>query len=143
MKNASFLSAAILILFFGFQVSLHAQKATTWKGGTPGRGTDWTCAANWKEGRVPNEFSDVLIPDVSSTTGFLPVIRTEVASVNSLTILSGGHLRIEMAGRLEVFGAVEIFGSGSIRNTGSLQAPQYGRDLTQEHPMAASTHKKY
>jgi hypothetical protein len=139
MKKASFLSAATLFLFFGFQVSMCAQKSATWKGGTPGRGTDWTCAGNWKEGRVPNEFSDVLIPDMSSTTGFLPVIRTEVTSVNSLTILSGGHLRIEMAGRLEVFGAVETFGSGSIQNAGSLQAPLYGRDLTQDHPMAVFT----
>lgn len=85
MKNASSILAATLILFFGFQGSVTAQKTATWKGGTPGRSSDWNCASNWKEGRIPDEFSHVFIPDVSTSTFTYPVIQEGEIEILSLT----------------------------------------------------------
>ncbi len=84
MKKASLLFAPAMILLLGFQISLTAQKTATWKGGAPGRNTAWNCAANWKEGRVPNEFSNVVIPDVSTTTFCYPVIEEGEVEILSL-----------------------------------------------------------
>jgi hypothetical protein len=89
MKNILFF--AILL---GYSFSLHAQKTATWKGGTPGRPTEWNCATNWKEGRVPNEFSQVIIPDVSSSTFSNPVLSSGDVEIWSLQILSGATLNI-------------------------------------------------
>jgi hypothetical protein len=93
MKNAFFSCIAILILFFGFQVSLYAQKTATWKGGTPGRACDWECATNWKEGRVPDEFSNVIIPDVSTSTFSYPVLENDV-EILSLSCLAPARLLV-------------------------------------------------
>ncbi len=142
MKNTFCFFATTMILFLGFQYSTNAQKSATWKGGTPGNGTDWNCASNWKEGRVPNEFSDVCIPDVSTASGIQPVVRISVAGVNSLTILSGGRLRIEKTGALDVYGWVEIFDAGSIQNNGTFRLPQSNGSLAEKRSskLSASTY---
>lgn len=122
MKNA-------IVLLFAFAISFclsntaQAQKTATWKGGTPGQSVEWTCAANWKEGRVPNEFSNVVIPDVSATGSYQPVIRCAVEGVNSLTVLPGAQLRIEPSGTLEIFESLECIAGNGILNFGRLEAP--------------------
>ncbi|MCY7328964.1 MAG: hypothetical protein LH618_10475 [Saprospiraceae bacterium] len=75
MKNALLFATTLALLFIA-QTTVHAQKTATWKGGAPGRSTDWMCAANWREGRLPNEFSAVIIPDVSTGSQAYPVIRS-------------------------------------------------------------------
>lgn len=142
MKNASCFFAAMMILSFGFQISVSAQKPATWKGGTPGNSADWNCASNWKEGRVPNEFSDVCIPDVSTASGIQPVVRCSVAGVNSLTILSGACLRIEKTGVLDVYGWTEIFDASSIQNSGTFRLPQGNVSLAEKRSstLSASTY---
>jgi len=72
----------------------NAQKIATWKGGTPGRNTDWNCPGNWKEGRVPNEFSNVVIPDVSTWTFSYPVIRKGTVEISSLQCAPGAKLTL-------------------------------------------------
>ncbi len=94
MKNSILFSFATIILCFGFQVSLNAQKTATWKGGTPGRVSDWNCATNWKEGRVPDEFSDVFIPDVSTTTFNYPVIKNGAVEIASLQCAPAAKLTL-------------------------------------------------
>ena len=94
MKNAVFFFATVMTLLFASSTSLCAQKTATWKGGTPGRPNEWKCSTNWKEGRVPDEFSRVLIPDVSSSTFHYPVLHEGEVEVWSLQILSGATLRI-------------------------------------------------
>lgn len=84
MKNTPLFLTVSTILLLGFQISLSAQKTATWKGGFPGSSTAWNCAANWKEGRVPNEFSHVIIPDVSTTTFCYPVIEAGEVVIQSL-----------------------------------------------------------
>jgi len=85
-------SLALFALFFLVQFAAQAQKTATWKGGTAGRKSDWNCPTNWKEGRVPNEFSNVLIPDVSTSTFSYPVIRQGTVEVASLEYAPGAKL---------------------------------------------------
>ena len=102
MKNASFFFAATIALLFGFQGSLSAQKTATWKGGQAGRSSDWNCAANWKEGRVPDEFSNVVVPDVSTSTFSFPIIEKGEVEVWSLQCLSGAHVTVSDKARLTI-----------------------------------------
>jgi len=102
MKNASFAAALSFFFFFFFQGDLFAQKMATWKGGTPGRASDWACAANWKEGRVPNEFSRVVIPVVTTSTFSNPVLANGELEIWSLEIHSGASLYIGKNARLFV-----------------------------------------
>ncbi len=96
MRNIFFVAAIILIS----QTALFAQKTATWKGGTSGKATDWNCAANWKEGRVPNEFSQVIIPDVSSSSHSNPVLSSGEVEIWSIMIHTGATLRIGKNARL-------------------------------------------
>ncbi len=96
MRNIIFFTAIILIS----QTALLAQKTATWKGGTPGKPNEWNCAANWKEGRVPNEFSQVIIPDVSSSSFSNPMVTSGEVEVWSIQIHTGASLRIGKNARL-------------------------------------------
>ncbi len=90
----------VFAIFFGFSFSLTAQKLATWKGGTPGQPTEWNCPTNWEEGRIPNEFSQVVIPDVSSSTFSNPALNSGEVEIWSLQILSGATLKIGKSARL-------------------------------------------
>ncbi|MBP9120305.1 MAG: hypothetical protein KBF59_05525 [Ignavibacterium sp.] len=76
----------LAILFIFISIELNAQKLTEWRGGAPGRERDWNCSKNWSTGRVPDEFSDVIIPDCSGRGGFYPVVK-DVVEVNSITFV--------------------------------------------------------
>ena len=80
--------------------SAFSQKIATWEGGTPGKPTDWNCATNWKEGRVPDEFSQVIIPDVSSHCSSNPVLTGGEVEIWSILIHAGASLRIGKSARL-------------------------------------------
>ena len=123
MRKAILFLAATVAFFFAIPISAQAQKPATWKGGTPGKVSDWNCAANWQEGRVPNEFSDVLIPDVSTGSNAFPVISCRVESVNTLTLLSGARLDIARTGSLEVSFALKTYGVCKLQNHGTLVVP--------------------
>lgn len=114
------LKNTMLLLVLGLPSALSAQKQATWKGGAPGRSTDWNCSANWKEGRVPNVFCDVVIPVVD----FIPHIRIEADGINSLTLMPGAELCIEKSGVLEVLGWLNLFGASKIQNAGKLLLPE-------------------
>ncbi len=77
-------SLAIIALFFLVNLSAEAQRIATWKGGQTGRPRDWNCPTNWKEGRVPNEFSNVFIPDVSTSTFCYPLIDKGLVEVANI-----------------------------------------------------------
>lgn len=141
MKNVSFSVCATLILMIGFQLQAGAQKTATWKGGTPGRSNDWSCATNWKEGSVPNEFSDVLIPQYVERSA-QPVIGKQVDGVNSLTILPGASLRIERTGALEVFETLETFANNAIQNYGQLDMPLRENQRNQHEEAVYASNRK-
>ena len=111
MKTSILPLAALIAFFFAPQTNLSAQKIATWKGGQPGhrlvqiavcpsRPTEWTCAKNWLENRVPNEFSAVIIPDCSTTTFSNPILKKGEVEIYSLEIHSGAKLSIGKNARL-------------------------------------------
>ena len=58
----------------------------------------------YEENRVPNEFSSVIIPDVSTSTFSNPVLAGGQVEIWSLQILSGAQLRIGKSAGLIVTG---------------------------------------
>ena len=87
-----------------------AQIANTWKGGTPGQETNWACSRNWSLGRIPDAFHNVVIADVSTSTGKYPVIMKGDVEVLSLKIASGAALTLLPQARLFAE-EVEILGT--------------------------------
>jgi hypothetical protein len=137
MKNAIVLFATLTILLVSSTIL--AQKTATWKGGSPGQATNWNCAANWKEGRVPNEFSDVIIPTLSNDA--YPVITMAVDDVNALFLMSAAYLRIEKNGALTVYEHAQIMPGTTIHNDGWLVLPAHQNQITQKQNTAFTTKK--
>ncbi len=109
-------------LLLSLCLSLSAQRTATWQGGKPGRATEWTCAANWKEGRVPDEFTQVIIP---TRTSHYPVIQNTAVLIDALLMEGGTTLTIKEGAMLIVLCETNIFDGvtilGQIRNDGILQ----------------------
>ncbi|MCR9287957.1 MAG: hypothetical protein NXI23_11270 [Bacteroidetes bacterium] len=85
-----------------------AQQKVTWEGGTPGKETSWNEPRNWSNNTVPNEFSDVIIPNVSTTTFSNPVIKKGQFELNSIKIESNGYLTVDATAKLVVY--TEVIG---------------------------------
>lgn len=111
-----------LILFLGFSFTLTAQTTAVWQGGKPGRTTDWNCPANWSEGRVPDEFTQVIIPTGSN---YYPVINYAPTPIDALLMEAGARLTIQGGARLSILGETGIFNGvtalGLIENNGTLE----------------------
>ncbi len=122
MRNLTLSIAATLILIFSTSAFLNAQTTATWKGGKPGRTTDWSCAENWKEGRIPNEFDQVIIP---ARAAFYPILNNTVEVVDALIVEGGATLTLHSNTTLTVLGDTGRFGGltvlGIIRNDGILE----------------------
>lgn len=105
MKTFSFTSTlySLTFLFMFTSIAVYSQKTNTWKGGTPGQETEWNCPKNWSAYSVPDEFTDVLIPDVSTTTLANPVLRYGSFEINSLFLESDARLTIKEDARLLVY----------------------------------------
>ena len=88
---------------------LVAQKSVTWIGGTPGNETSWEEPKNWSDQHVPNEFSNVYIPDVSTSTFSNPIIKNGIIELNTLEIESTAKLTIQKEASLIVYGNAEGF----------------------------------
>lgn len=98
----------------------HAQRSITWKGGTSGMKNDWFCPQNWSTSSVPDEFSDVIIPDVSTSTFATPVIKSGEVEINSLQILSNAMLTIEKAATVVINSRVTGLTSVNIQGEGQM-----------------------
>lgn len=111
-----------LVLFLGFNFTLSAQTTAVWQGGKSGRTTDWNCPANWSEGRVPDEFTQVIIPTGSN---YYPVIYYAPTPIDALLMEAGAKLTIQNGARLAVLGETGIFNGvtilGQIENNGTLE----------------------
>lgn len=81
-----------------------AQNTVTWVGGTPGKETKWHEAKNWSNQRVPNEFSNVIIPDVSTTTFSSPVIAFGEVELNAILVESNAGLTVLKDAQLVIYG---------------------------------------
>lgn len=120
MSKTTLFSVLTLILSFSF--SLSAQTSATWQGGKPGRTTDWNCPSNWSGGRVPDEFTQVIIPTGKQ---FYPVIQYISTSIDALLMESGSTLDIFEGASLLILGETGRFDCsivfGQIRNDGTLE----------------------
>jgi len=122
MKNLTLSIATILTLIIGLSLSLSAQTTATWQGGKPGRTTEWNCAANWSEGRVPDEFTQVIIP---AGANYYPVIQYAPTPIDALMMEGGARLTIQDGARLAILGETGIFEGisvlGHIENNGTIE----------------------
>lgn len=114
----------VLLLALSTVVSLlHSQ--SEWRGGFPGRETDWLCARNWSDNRVPDEMDNVVIPDCSSRGNFYPQIRSRSACVQSLNIYSGATVSIQAGAKLTIAGyglpGGALLNLGKLENNGTLE----------------------
>ena len=97
----------LIVLLTMASTSLMAQNTVTWIGGTPGNETSWDEPKNWSNHHVPNEFSNVYIPEVSTSTFSNPTIKNGVIELNSLQIVSTAKLTIDKMAKLIVHGSAE------------------------------------
>jgi hypothetical protein len=115
----------IAILSFSYycifaEASLFGQTQVIWKGGSPGRETKWECPKNWVGNKLPDEFSNVLIPDIVSGSNSFPELDDADVSINSLRIEGESILKIRPHGTLTVYAWVFYPNFKSIDNQGSL-----------------------
>lgn len=96
-------TALVLPTFLWVVMSLQAQYATYWVGGTPGAENAWHMPQNWSHNRVPTEDTHVVIQGTNSGHNAMPVIR-DIVEVASIQIHSGGELRIENGGEVVLNG---------------------------------------
>lgn len=119
--KATTISIAVA-LFLGFSFTGSAQTTAVWQGGKPGRTTDWNCPANWSEGHVPDEFTQVIIP---AGVNYYPVIQYAPTPIDALLMEGGAKLTIQDGARLAILGETGRFGGitvlGNITNNGTLE----------------------
>lgn len=98
MKN---LIAIASLAFLGLFPEIgHSQKMNVWKGGQPGRPTDWNCARNWSLGIVPDWTCVAVIGQNLQGPSQYPVIAKPVAPVQYVVLYDGGKLEINPGGQL-------------------------------------------
>ena len=109
-----------LVLLLCTTTALFSQ-TRTWTGAS---GTDWNNPNNWSfPPAVPNQFSDVIIPNVVNN----PVISTLNAVAGSVVIQPGGELTIASSSQLTVnspswggTAEVAIYNEGILTNNGTI-----------------------
>ncbi len=102
MKKSTCPAIGLLLSALLLCTDAFSQIANTWKGGAPGLENDWNCPKNWSAFRVPDAFTDVIIPDASSTTQAPPVIQSGQLEVNSLFMETNAQLTIRESAQLVV-----------------------------------------
>ena len=118
IMKLSKLFLATLTLMTLAATQLFSQKPAEWKGGFPGHETDWNCPQNWTGNTVPNAFSDVSVPDVSTASRALPIIKTGIVEINSIRINAASTVFIGKGCGLLVFGWCQMVNPESIRAEG-------------------------
>lgn len=144
MKNLHFPNHSLAVLALVFSLTTTAfsqqrpidssQRTTTWKGGAPGMENEWNCPKNWSNYSVPDEFDNVIIPDVSTTTQAAPVIKNGKVEVNSLYMDTNAKLIVDESAQLVVFQREASFIPPNFRPQGRI----FLLDETSLDPAAAS-----
>jgi hypothetical protein len=144
MKN---LMIILFVLISGGFTSMKAQNF--WKGGTPGQETAWNVAKNWSENRIPDWTADVIIADVSTSSGYFPVIDNEVEPIAHLEIHSGAILTVLPTGKLTIdggstfnsgitlIGNISVDGDLEIKNTALYTIDNLSRNTIEDKKMIA------
>ncbi len=106
MKNSKIKILLALTTFMLCFVANIAIAQNSWIGGTPGAENEWSNPKNWSENRVPDwRDESVIISDVSSQSGFFPIISKEVEEIPHLRLEGSTTLTISKNGRLVINGA--------------------------------------
>lgn len=125
-----------LTSFFFMHTALFSQTTATWVGGTPGKPSDWNSPYNWKEGRVPDENAQVIIP---SDRQYYPVIISDVPDIDALLVAGGAKLKLEADASLSILGESGRLDGltvlGMIVNEGKLMA-----EINSALPVGMSEH---
>ncbi|MCC6815070.1 MAG: hypothetical protein IT267_01495 [Saprospiraceae bacterium] len=98
MNKIIFIS--LLILNSGSTV--FSQITAYWIGGRNGNSKSWNISSNWSNHRVPNEFTDVIIPYKESCLNSIPEISNNKVKIHSLSIHNGAGLKILKNGSLTI-----------------------------------------
>ncbi len=98
-----------------------SQITSIWRGMTPGHERNWNCPSNWSNNRIPDEFTDVIIPVDISINYRYPVIKSSATEINSLHIWPGATLTVK-EGEMWILDAErsdylrnQIIGKGKVR----------------------------
>ncbi len=126
-----------IAICFGF-LTINAQIPTTWLGGHPGQETAWHCPKNWNTQHTPDAFNNVFIPDVSTQSGYFPVIESDAGTVNSLTLESGAQLTITQSGSLVLEMATCSHINGTLLNHGNFKTQPHSQEPTNGRPFKKS-----
>ncbi len=124
MKKMKILTVIFITFLFSvcFLPSINAQNY--WKGGIPGKETDWNTARNWSENKVPDWSEEVIISDVSTQSGCFPIINNSIPSIAHLKIYSNATLTILSKGNLLINGSVTynsgVYLAGKIISEGEI-----------------------
>src|SRR5687767_4032770 len=111
----------LILLLLTASLQGFAQVTSKWRGNTPGHEHDWNYASNWSNNRVPDEFTDVIIPlDIALRYSY-PVIQSGYVEINSLHVWPGAILTI-VNGEIHILDAErsnyhrhQIIGKGKVR----------------------------
>jgi hypothetical protein len=72
---------------------------------------------------VPNEFSNVVIPDVSTTTQAPPTLHAGQVEIKALLLQSGALLTVGASAELTIFDSVEGISTASVCRDGKIHFP--------------------
>lgn len=128
-------------LFLISTLSLFSQKVNTWKGGAPGMEHEWFCPKNWSAGTIPNEFSNVFIPDVTTTTQATPVIQSGKVEINTLILQTNAVLTIGPAAELVIQETAEGIDPTTVVLKGKILLPEGPQNRKQSKLAKAQVNK--
>ena len=119
-----FLIIYTLVIFTILFTSINPLNAQNfWIGGSPGAEQEWNNSKNWSENKIPDLWDDtVVIPDVTSQSGYFPIIKNKAKPIAHLRIESGANVTILKKGKLIIDGSntfnYGIFNVGNLVNQG-------------------------
>ena len=114
----------ILILTLSMTtIECFCQVPSIWKGNTPGHEVEWAYASNWSNNRIPDEFTDVVIPfDITLGKNY-PVIRTPNVEVNSLSVIAGAQIQMDAACTIRILTSNTNLSPQTLVTTKDLEQP--------------------
>ena len=128
MKNLMITITLCLVSLF---ITNEISAQNYWMGGAPGNETNWNYAKNWSQNRIPDWTENVIIPDVSTHSGFFPVISQVIEAVPHVEIQSNAVLTVLPWGRLVIDGTSTynsgIFLNGKLIATGTIDIANVAR----------------
>lgn len=98
----------------------YSQVAATWKGNTPGHELEWGYASNWSNNRIPDQFTDVVIPYDETLGKNYPVVQTATVEINSICIRTGAQIQIEYTCEIRLLDADTVLRAQTITSTKEL-----------------------